>query len=244
MFASMETLMTKQEKGICFIIDLCESLGNMLTWLIKEKYFNYIRRLEVCKDTKRAKVGMQMFITAVTCSCLVIRGCAGDFGRCSETALTQRPAALLFTSATFKLAHTGGCPASHHILHNAAESKPAGGGVRKKGRGSDCCLTAAPLVETPKARWMQNAVLRRGYSLGSLHFSCWILLPTPALKVCLCVAAGGLRMSSKANSKKQPTQREARDLELESTTSRQQTASKLASTDTPAAPHALSSPPK
>lgn len=47
-----------------------------------------------------------MFITAVTCSCLVIRGCAGDFGRCSETALTQRPAAFLFTSATFKSAHT------------------------------------------------------------------------------------------------------------------------------------------
>lgn len=228
MFASMETLMTKQEKGICFTIDLCESLGNMLTWLIKEKYFNYIRQLEVCRDTKRAKVGMRVFITVVTCSCLVIPGCAGDFGRCSETALAQRPAAFLFTSDTFKSAHTQeDVPhpitfsimlPSRSLLQEVWDLEPD----KKKGRGSDCCLTAAPLVETPKARWMQNAVLRRGYSLGSLHFGCWILLPTPALKVCLCVAAGGLRMSSKANSKKQPTQREARDLELESTTSRQQ----------------------
>lgn len=61
-------------------------------------------------------------------------------------------------------------------------------------------------------------------------------------KVCLRVTAGGLRMSLKANSKTQPTQ--AWDLELESTTSRQQTASKLASTDTPTATRALSIPPK
>lgn len=100
-------------------------------------------------------------------------------------------------------------PISLHYLLNAADSKPAGGGVRlgscrspmKKGRASDCCRTAAPLVKTPKAGWMQNAVLRWGVSLASLG---WILLPTLALKMCLCVTAGGLRLSLKANSKKQP----------------------------------------
>lgn len=105
MFASTVTLITKQGKGICFIIALCESLGDMLTWLIVEKYFNYIRQLEVCNQRKRAKGGMRIYHRGN----LLMSGHPWMHWRLWQVfrdgTRPERPAAFLFTSATFKPAH-------------------------------------------------------------------------------------------------------------------------------------------
>lgn len=160
-----------------------------------EKYFNYIFQVEVCKETKRVRESMLMFITTVTPditmpprSYLVMSGCTGDFGRFSMRCLpgTERMQLdLLVFSSPEPLSgwySLSSGSASLHILHNAADLKPAteGGRLVSCGRSLKKKKKAAALTAVRQLHlWLRlqrpgecKALCGGGGFFGLVHFSC------------------------------------------------------------------------
>lgn len=113
-----------------------------MTHVYLNKHFNYTCQVQVC----RVKESLPMFITVVT--------------------------SIIPVPSLVKLLHTERM--SHFSPHSLQRCQVEAWCRRcetfvlrepngKKAGAPTRCRTAAPLVETPEAGWMQNAALRRGF---------------------------------------------------------------------------------